>query len=165
MNLKWQEGLKEIKQKMSLPSKGALPRKPRRKRIRDKKQKAPVGMTYQPFADLKGMLNPKNQSELVVKTVTIYAVEEGDTEPVIIQSCYSLNELEQLINHSQLKNLVATIVSYGGGYYQIELVKELLPNGRKAAQRSRLEVLGQIVAYANGLHSWEFEEKEDLGYY
>lgn len=165
MNLTWQEGLKEIKQKMSLPSAGALPRKSRRTRIRDNKRKALVGMTYQPFGCLGEMLDKKDQAKPKEKVVKIYAVK-GETEPVMIQSCYSINELDRLINRNGLKNLVVRIEAFGGGYYQIDLVKEPLPGGGKAAQRIRLEALGQVVAYAaNGLHSWEFEEEEDLGYY
>lgn len=164
MNLTWQEGLKEIKQRMSLPPAGVLPREPRRKQVRGKKQKAPVGMTDRPFNCLGEMLDKKNQPTPMERPVRIYAVK-GETEPVMIQSYYSMDELDRLINRNGLKNLVVRIEAFGGGYYQIDLVKEPLPGGGKAAQRIRLEALGQVVAHAaNGLH-WKFEEEEDLGYY
>ena len=165
MNLNWQEGLKEVKQRMSLSPAGALPRKARRKRIRSKNKKALTGLTSQPFAHLGEMLDKKESATMSMeRPVRTYSVK-GETESVMVQSSYSIDELDRLINRLRLKNLIARIEAFGGGYYQIDLVKESLLFGGKAAQRIRLEALGKVVAHAaNGLH-WEFEEEENLGYY
>ena len=169
MQTNWQESLKEIKKRISVYSTGdPPPKKQRRVRIRKREAtKRHVGLTSRPFAGLGKALEKSKDPGIPDRIIGNYHIVNDETEMVMIQSSYSINELEKLISGAGLRNLVARIESFDSAYYQIELVKEPVMGGGKAAQRNRLEILGRIVAHAaNGLQqSWEFEEDEDLGYY
>ena len=169
MQTNWQESLKEIKKRISVYSTGdPPPKKQRRVRIRKREAtKRHVGLTSRPFAGLGKALEKSKDPGVQDRIVRNYRTIKGETETVMIQSFYSINELEKLISGAGLRNLVARIESFDSAYYQIELVKEPVMGGGKAAQRNRLEILGRVVAHAaNGLQQgWDFEEEEDLGYY
>ena len=168
MQTNWQESLKEIKKRISHSTGDPPPREPRRVRTRKRTvTKRHVGLTSRPFAGLGETLEKSKDHGIQDRIVRNYHNVDDETETVMIQSSYNINELEKLISGAGLRNLVARIESFDSAYYQIELVKEPVMGSGKAAQRNRLEILGRVVAHtANGLQQgWEFEEEEDLGYY
>lgn len=176
MTTNWMEGLEEIGQRILNQQKTGDTEKRKPRRVRTRKQvptktKRHVESINRPFARLGEKLkNLNSKKDEKGKIVRKYDVAGGsdNTETVMIQSSYSIDELERLINGvAGLSKLIAKIESFDGAYYQIEMAKEFVMGGGMAAQRSRLEVLGRVIAHAaTGLQKgWSFEEEEDLGYY
>ena len=175
MTTNWMEGLEEIRQRVLNQQKtgDTEKRKPRRVRIRKQvsETKRHVDSINRPFArlgeELKNLDSKKDEKGKVVRKYDV-AGGSDNTETVMIQSSYSIDELERLINGvAGLSKLITKIESFEGAYYQIEMAKEPVMGGGVAAQRNRLEVLGRVIAHAaTGLQKgWSFEEEEDLGYY
>lgn len=174
---KWKEDLKKIKVASVVHK-----RKPVRKRIRKRtatKRYVGDGLANMPFSGLGAELERKRREETGKSEYPIikkyHSIADSETEMVIVRSYYSITQVERLIKRlASLRKTVASIKALEGGYYQIKLIKEPLYDGSLAAQRIRLNMLGEVVAFstsklsANGLQkkrSWEFEEEEDLGYY
>lgn len=159
----WKEGLKEAKKRILTQPKTPTERGPRRKKLRVKNRRLQGKKTCQPFSRLGEMIENAKPADSLIGEVREYPTM-GEAEPVLIQAPYSINDIERLVQTFNIKHLVARIESFGGAYFQINLVKERLLDGGMAAQRAKLEKIGSVIAHGDGKH-WKFEEEEDLGYY
>jgi len=108
----------------------------------------------------KRMSAPKEKPKEQIKNYNV----NGATERIMIKSLYNLYELDKLVKRTGLSGLVSRIEPIGESYYQIDMVKKPVLVRGDETQRNVLELLGQVVASANGLH-WSLEKKEDTGYY